>query len=405
MQKGLFQWVLALIAVIFQFTAQLITASIVVDIAKHFNASASQTGLMLSSYYILYACMQLPAGAVVSRLTAKWCFVLGQVCFALSSLILLYAPSLSIAFLGRILMGLSLGCHYVSFAKFTERWMPAIYFGRLITLQELVVVVFQIIFNVSLVASNSTQWKFVIGVLAVSSVVLALIQIIFMRNPAEEDHKMKAFISMDQLILVIKNMLKDRSLMIETIIASTLFSFLTIVYGTWWPTFLHAARNVSIAHAVMSNQIIALGMVIGMSYLLLVAKQINVRDYLNRFGIGAMASLMIVIWWPTMPGVLLNVMMLVIGAFSSAYCLGFVSLNQKPYPSSISVGFVNGTMLILAPILQSIISIMSMAFHWLSGSVATTGSLLEYQIDLSILPVIMLIVLVASYKFIDQKTV
>lgn len=405
MQKGSFQWVLALMAVIFQFTAQLITASIVVDIAKYFNASASQTGLMLSSYYILYALMQVPAGAVVSRLSAKWSFVLGQLAFALSSLILLYAPSLVIAFLGRILMGLSLGCHYVSFAKFTERWMPAIYFGRLITLQELVVVVFQIIFNVSLVVSNSTQWQFVIGVLAVSSFALALIQMVFMRNPPEEDNQINTSISLHQLALVIKNMVKDRDLMIETLLASALFSFLTIVYGTWWPTFLHAARNVSIAHAVMSNQIIAVGMILGMGYLLSIAKRINVRDYLNRYAIGSMCSLMVVIWWPTMPNALLNIMMLIIGAFSSAYCLGFISLNHKPYPSTISVGFVNGSMLILAPILQSMISLISIAFHWLSGTTSTTVSVIEYQLDLSILPMIMLIIIGISYKYIDKKTV
>ena len=93
-RKGLLQWSLALVAVIFQFTAQLITAGLVMDITNYFHASASQAGFMLSSYYILYAMMQVPAGAVVSRFGPKFTFIMGHVLFSLSSLILISRPFL-----------------------------------------------------------------------------------------------------------------------------------------------------------------------------------------------------------------------------------------------------------------------------------------------------------------------
>ena len=402
-KKGLFQWSLALTAVIFQFTAQLITAGLVMDITNYFHASASQAGFMLSSYYILYAFMQVPAGAVVSRLGPKYTFILGHIIFTLSSLILIFASNLYIAFLGRILMGLSLGCHYVSFAKATDQNLPAIYFGYFIALQELLVVVFQIIFNLSLASAANIQWQFVIQILSVSSLVLAVFFLFTMKSRKDEPES-ERLISLQQIKLVVRQMIFDKDFMYKTLIASCLFSFLTIIYGNWWPTFITAARNVSIGHALVSNQVIAVGMVAGMSYLLTFANISNTRKTLVNYGVFSALFLLFILWWPSMPEVLLDISMLMIGFFSSAYCLGFTELNNKQYPKAISVGFVNATMLIIAPILQTMISVVSELFHWYYELPTTTISLREYQLDLSVLPVIQILILIMYLAYFKRRS-
>lgn len=392
-RKGLFQWSLALVAVIFQFTAQLITAGLVMDITNYFHASASQAGFMLSSYYILYAMMQVPAGAVVSRFGPKFTFIMGHVFFALSSLILIFAPNLYMAFLGRILMGLSLGCHYVSFAKATDQNIPAIYFGRFIALQELLVVIFQIVFNLSLASVANIQWQSVIIILSVTSMTLAIF-FIFAMKPIDKKGEHERLISLMQIKLIVGQILKDKDLMYKTLIASCLFSFLTIIYGTWWPTFLVAARNVSIGHALVSNQVLAFGMVFGMAYLLSSSNINNTKNILISYGVASAVCLLVLLWWPTMPEYLVNIFMLLMGFFSSAYCLGFTELGNKPYPKAVSVGFVNGAMLMIAPIIQTMIAGVSELFHWYYVMPNTSVSLVEYQLDLTILPIIQLIILV-----------
>ena len=392
-RKGLFQWSLALVAVIFQFTAQLITAGLVMDITNYFHASASQAGFMLSSYYILYAMMQVPAGAVVSRFGPKFTFIMGHVFFALSSLILIFAPNLYMAFLGRILMGLSLGCHYVSFAKATDQNIPAIYFGRFIALQELLVVIFQIVFNLSLASASNIQWQTVIIILSVSSFMLAIF-FTFAMKPIDKKGEHERLISLMQIKLIVGQILKDKDLMYKTLIASCLFSFLTIIYGTWWPTFLVAARNVSIGHALVSNQVLAFGMVFGMAYLLSSSNINNTKNILISYGVASAVCLLVLLWWPTMPEYLVDIFMLLMGFFSSAYCLGFTELGNKPYPKAVSVGFVNGAMLMIAPIIQTMIAGVSELFHWYYVMPNTSVSLVEYQLDLTILPIIQLIILV-----------
>lgn len=397
-KKGLFQWSLALTAVIFQFTAQLITAGLVLDITKYFHASASQAGFMLSSYYILYALMQVPAGAVVSRFGSKYTFIMGHILFSLTSLILIFAPNLYIAFLGRILMGLSLGCHYVSFAKATDQNLPAIYFGQFIALQELLVVVFQIIFNLSLASAANIQWQFVIEILAVSSLVLAIFFLFTMKVKKESSVNDRQ-ISLKQIQLVVKQMIFDKDFMYKTLIASCLFSFLTVIYGNWWPTFITAARNVSIAHALVSNQVIAAGMVVGMGYLLAIANINDTRKTLINYGAMSACFLLFILLWPDMPSMLLNGSMFMMGLFSSAYCLGFTELNNKPYPKAISVGFVNGAMLMIAPVLQTIIACISELFHWYYSLPTTMISIREYQIDLAVLPIIQITILLLYYLY------
>ena len=401
-KKGLFQWTLALLAVIFQFTAQLITAGLVMDITNYFHASASQAGFMLSSYYILYAFMQVPAGAVVSRLGPKYTFIMGHILFSLSSLILIFASNLYIAFLGRILMGLSLGCHYVSFAKATDQNLPAIYFGQFIALQELLVVIFQIIFNLSLASAANIQWQFVIQILSVSSLILAVFFIFTMESRRDETENDR-LISLKQIKLVVGQMVIDKDFMYKTLIASCLFSFLTIVYGNWWPTFITAARNVSIAHALVSNQVIALGMVFGMGYLLTFANISNTRNTLFSYGTFSAFFLLLILWWPDMPDLILNISMFMMGFFSSAYCLGFTELNQKAFPKAISVGFVNGAMLIIAPILQTIISCVSELFHWYYALPLTSISIREYQLDLTVLPAIQIFIILMYLVFYKKN--
>lgn len=392
-RKGLFQWSLALVAVIFQFTAQLITAGLVMDITNYFHASASQAGFMLSSYYILYALMQVPAGAVVSRFGPKATFIMGHISFSLSSLILIFAPNLYMAFLGRILMGLSLGCHYVSFAKATDQNIPAIYFGRFIALQELLVVIFQIVFNVSLASVANIKWQSVIQILSVSSLMLAVFFIFTMKNIDKKDEKDR-LISLMQIKLVVGQIFRDKDLMYKTLIASCLFSFLTIIYGTWWPTFIVAARNVSIAQALISNQVLAVGMVIGMAYLLSSSSINNTKNIFIYYGIASALCLLALLWWPSMPSMYMNGTMLLMGFFSAAYCLGFTELGNKPYPKAISVGFVNGSMLMIAPIIQTMIAGVSELFHWYYALPDTSVSLSEYQLDLTILPIIQLVIIV-----------
>ncbi|MDG2348995.1 MAG: MFS transporter [Gammaproteobacteria bacterium] len=391
-RKGLFQWSLALVAVIFQFTAQLITAGLVMDITNYFHASASQAGFMLSSYYILYAMMQVPAGAVVSRFGPKFTFIMGHILFALSSLILIFAPNLYMAFLGRILMGLSLGCHYVSFAKATDQNIPAIYFGSFIALQELLVVIFQIVFNLSLASVANIQWQSVIIILSVSSFMLSIF-FTFTMKPIDKKGEHERLISLMQIKLIVGQILKDKDLMYKTLIASCLFSFLTIIYGTWWPTFLVAARNVSIGHALVSNQVLAFGMVLGMAYLLSSSSINNTKNVLISYGIASALCLLVLLWWPTMPEFLVNIFMLLMGFFSSAYCLGFTELGSKPYPKAVSVGFVNGAMLMIAPIIQTMIAGVSELFHCYYVMPNTSVSLVEYQLDLTILPIIQLVIL------------
>ena len=402
MKKGIYQWNLALVAVIFQFTAQLITAGLMLDITQYFHASASQAGFMLSSYYILYALIQVPAGAVVSRLGPKQTFILGHVVFSLSSLILIYASNLYIAFIGRILMGMSLGCHYVSFAKTTEQWLPAIYFGRFIALQELLVVVFQIIFNLALASTLNIKWQSVIELLAISSLLLAIFFVFSIKSKSDETESDR-MVSLKQIKYIVKQMIRDHDFMFKTMIGACLFSFLTVIYGNWWPTFLSAARQVSIAHAIISNQFIAIGMILGMSYLLLFANIDDTKQTLIRFATLAAFGLLVILWWPNMPSLYLDITMVLVGFTSSAYCLGFTELGHKPFPKAVSVGFVNGVMLMLAPILQTLIALVSSLFHWICNLPNTSVSVLEYQIDLSVLPFIQLVIIVGYMSYLYKK--
>jgi MFS family permease len=89
---------------------------------EFFKISGSVLGLLSSAYFYPYAVMQLPAGILVdswgSRKTVAAFFILA----ALGSIIMGLAQNMSLAFLGRILVGIGVSTVFVSNFKLLAEW-------------------------------------------------------------------------------------------------------------------------------------------------------------------------------------------------------------------------------------------------------------------------------------------
>ena len=101
---------------------RLCPAVIAVEMQEFFNISGSALGLLSSAYFYPYAVMQLPAGILVdswgSRKTVTAFFSLA----ALGSITMGLAQNMSLAFLGRMLVGVGVSAVFVSNFKLLAEW-------------------------------------------------------------------------------------------------------------------------------------------------------------------------------------------------------------------------------------------------------------------------------------------
>ncbi|UCC41782.1 MAG: MFS transporter, partial [Candidatus Aminicenantes bacterium] len=104
------------------FFHRLCPAVIALDMQKAFGASGTLLGLLGSAYFYPYAIMQLPTGVLADswgpRKTVSAFFLLA----ALGSVLMGIAPALSVAILGRILVGVGVSTLFVCNFKLLAEW-------------------------------------------------------------------------------------------------------------------------------------------------------------------------------------------------------------------------------------------------------------------------------------------
>ena len=99
---------------------------------------AAMAGALAASYAIIYMIMQIPTGFLVDSWGPGRTVTAGMIVASAGSLIFALAPVLSLAFLGRVLVGLGVSVVFVSVLKFLVNWFKASQFATMTGLTGLV---------------------------------------------------------------------------------------------------------------------------------------------------------------------------------------------------------------------------------------------------------------------------
>jgi len=118
-------------AYILVFFNQMSVAVVANDIMQDLNCNATIIGVMASIYFYVYAAMQIPAGllcdSVGSRKTVS--FSLGIA--AVGALVFGFAPTVTVAMVGRGLVGLGVSAVFIAIMKIVAEWFAIREFARM----------------------------------------------------------------------------------------------------------------------------------------------------------------------------------------------------------------------------------------------------------------------------------
>ncbi len=120
-----FRWLIFIVlslAYLFVYFHRLSLSVVANDLIKDFKTTASVMGLLGSIYFYCYAFMQLPAGLLSDSLGPRKSVTLFLIIASVGSILFGFAPTIKIAFLGRVLVGLGVSMVFIPTMKILSRW-------------------------------------------------------------------------------------------------------------------------------------------------------------------------------------------------------------------------------------------------------------------------------------------
>jgi len=99
-------------------------AVITAELTDAFALTAAGLGNLSAFYFYSYVAMQIPTGILVDRLGPRRLLTAGALVAGLGTAVFAMAPDVSMANLGRLLIGASVGVAFVAMLKLASHWMP-----------------------------------------------------------------------------------------------------------------------------------------------------------------------------------------------------------------------------------------------------------------------------------------
>ena len=120
-----FRWLIFIVlalAYLFVYFHRLSLSVVANDLIKDFKTTASVMGLLGSTYFYCYAFMQFPAGLLSDSLGPRKSVTFFLIIASAGSITFGFAPTIKIAFLGRVMVGLGVSMVFIPTMKILSRW-------------------------------------------------------------------------------------------------------------------------------------------------------------------------------------------------------------------------------------------------------------------------------------------
>jgi sugar phosphate permease len=123
-----YRWLIFLIlalAYFFVYFHRLSLPVVADDLLKDFQTSASVMGLLGSIYFYCYAVMQFPAGLLSDSIGPRKTVTSFLLIAAVGSILFGFAPTIEVAFIGRVMVGLGVSMVFIPTMKILSQWFRA----------------------------------------------------------------------------------------------------------------------------------------------------------------------------------------------------------------------------------------------------------------------------------------
>ena len=370
------------------------------------NVGAVGLGLMSGIYFYTYTAMQIPAGLLLDRFGVRYIVLLALLVCALGAALFGFSDSFISACFARLLMGFGSAFAFVSVLAVAEQWFPARYFALLAGIAQLFAALGAIGGELPMAYGvERFGWRETMFFLALISVVLAVLIIIFVKAPA--CRMPKPVHHCDQSIAKgLRALLTKAQTWFLAGYAFLNWAPMAIFASLWGVPYLEAKYGYTSADSALLVSLMWIGIGLGSPFIGYLSDHLGRRNLLLQISaaLGLAVSLLL-LYVPALSYFLAGLLLFLLGVSCSGQVLSFavVKDNAQDTQRATAIAINNMAVVAAGALLQPLVGYL-LTQHASLRSVIHLRLYLgsDYQYALLVLPLTYLVALILSLFFIRE---
>ena len=356
-KKGLSMWLIATIFAFVQFFLQIVFSTMTNQVMKDFHIGAGMVGILSSTFFYTFIFLQVPAGIILDRVNIRAVLTSACAICGLGCILFGIAPSLAVAVVGRLLMGIGATFGFLGMAKIVRLCYKKERFALMVGLSELLANL-TAAFGIGVASFFVIKFGWRNNMVTYGVVVLLIAALAYMVLETPSSSKKPRTYNLTiwkQIILVSRK----PQCWFTCIYILSMCSVVTTFCSLWGLPFLSSVYKINNEMAGLGISIVFVGLAIGCPIIGFIAASIgNVRNIMMICAFLCLVTMVFI----TFPVILytksvLYLMLFLLGFFSSSYFLSYEKMKQLVHESvgGIALGLCNMSGVIGALFFQPLI--------------------------------------------------
>lgn len=361
--RGWFVWSLSALAFGYAFFQRVTPGVMVSDLMRDFAIGGGMLGVLSALYFYPYFLLQVPLGALLDRFGARLLLFLALFLASMGSFLFGVAESLTLAYLGRILIGVGSAVGFLGSMTLASRWFPPHQFAFLTGLAMFLAMMCGVLGQAPLALFvdaygwRSSQWG-----LGLFGLALALAIAVFVRNaPPQHGASEDSGGSVQTWSDMWRGLYKAATLWNTwkiAIVAAAMSGPMLALGGLWGVPYLMQTYDLSKPTAALLVSLLLVGWAIGAPISGWVSDRLQRRKGLIvSGGVFLTLGLALLVFIPAPPLALTVVILVLCGFFGSAMvcCFALVRETSPPEIAGSVTGIVNAMTVASGALLQPLV--------------------------------------------------
>lgn len=369
------------------------------------HISATTFGQLSALYYFAYSPMQMPVGMLMDRFGPRRLLTFACLCCTLGSWMFTLTSSMFLVGSGRFLVGFGSSFAFVGVLTLALHWLPKRYFSLVVGLITTLGMLGLVYGEVKITHWTAiVGWELVLLFIAIAGSALSLLVMLVIRD-GPEGHQTNKYPLPEFFHNVLKVLLSPEVWLIG-FVGACLYTSLSVFGELWGKTYLEQAHNLTKIEAARTVSAVFLGWAVGAPIAGYVSDRTGRR--VLPLVAGAILSLIcisVVLYWPGLSYIQLNILLFFYGVFSGVEIIVFIMAKEC------SGAKLSGTVFAAT---NMIVTLGGVVFQPLVGKLLDTFgdsgiisgehiyTVVDYQVALSVLPISLLLVTILAFFIKDQ---
>jgi MFS family permease len=391
-----YPWIVIICCALFLFYKYIlqISPSVMTDqLMAHFHIKGLGLGNLAATYFYTYLVVQLFVGPLLDKYNPRTLTALAIAICAAGAWVFADADTLTIATLGRAIIGVGAAFATVSYFKMTALWFEAKYFALVGGLLATAAMIGSIAGQIPMAyLVDAEGWQHSLFICSLLGFAIALLFYTCVRNKPQEKTAttLKTFKLRD-----LATLLKQKHNWILTFYSGLAFAPIAVFGGLWGNSFLQVAYHVTKPTAASLTSMLFLGLAIGSPVLGWLSDRLHKRLSVMFWGlVVSLCSLIAALYISDLPLWLEGLLLFLFGFGTGAFMIGFTigkELNPVIFAASI-VGLINTGDAIFGAFSEPLAGkLLDICSHGHMANGAPVFSVADYHVALAILPIYLFI--------------